>query len=67
MPVVTIIGIEFAFPIGGLVVNEQIFNLNGVGKLFVELVETLDLAMTQQLVMLAVVFFVLMNFLVDLL
>ncbi|MDP6766655.1 MAG: ABC transporter permease, partial [SAR324 cluster bacterium] len=36
LPVVTIIGIEFAFLMGGLVVTEQVFNLNGLGKLFVE-------------------------------
>lgn len=35
LPVVTLIGIEFAFLIGGLVVTEQVFNLNGVGRLFV--------------------------------
>ncbi|MDR7519726.1 MAG: ABC transporter permease, partial [Armatimonadota bacterium] len=36
MPVVTVIGLEFAFLIGGLVVTEQVFNLNGIGKLIVE-------------------------------
>ena len=30
------IGLEFAFLIGGLVVTEQVFNLNGLGKLFVQ-------------------------------
>ena len=35
LPVVTLIGIEFAFLIGGLVVTEQVFNLNGIGRLFV--------------------------------
>ena len=36
LPVITVIGIEFAFLMGGLVVTEQVFNLNGSGKLFVE-------------------------------
>src|SRR5258706_2973276 len=36
LPVVTVIGLEFAFLIGGLVVTEQVFNLNGIGKLFVQ-------------------------------
>ena len=66
LPVVTIFGIEFAFLIGGLVVTEQVFNLNGLGKLFVESVETSDFTMVQQLVMLVVAIFVFMNFLVDL-
>jgi peptide/nickel transport system permease protein len=36
LPVITLVGIEFAFLIGGLVVTEQVFNLNGIGKLFVD-------------------------------
>ena len=66
LPVFTIIGIEFAFLMGGLVVTEQVFNLNGIGKLFVESVQAQDFAMTQQLVMLVVVIAVLTNFVVDL-
>ena len=66
LPVLTIIGIEFAFLMGGLVVTEQVFNLNGIGKLFVESVQAQDFAMTQQLVMLVVLIAVLTNFIVDL-
>ncbi len=65
LPVVTIISIEFAFLIGGLVVTEQVFNLNGLGKLFVASVTQHDYAMTQALVMLVVAIFVFTNFLVD--
>ncbi|TDJ18279.1 MAG: ABC transporter permease subunit, partial [Gammaproteobacteria bacterium] len=65
LPVVTIIAIEFAFLIGGLVVTEQVFNLNGLGKLFVESVGAQDFALTQQLVMLVVLVFVFTNLLVD--
>lgn len=66
LPVVTIIGIEFAFLMGGLVVTEQVFNLNGLGKLFVESVTNHDYAMVQALVMLVVLVFVITNFLIDL-
>ena len=66
LPVVTIIGIEFAFLMGGLVVTEQVFNLNGLGKLFVESVLNSDYTMTQALVMLVVAIFVLTNFVIDL-
>jgi len=66
LPVVTIIGIEFAFLMGGLVVTEQVFNLNGLGKLFVESVQNHDYAMTQALVMLVVLIFVVTNFFIDL-
>jgi len=67
LPVVTILGIEFAFLMGGLVVTEQVFNLNGLGKLFVESVLNQDFNLTQQLVMLVVVIFVLTNLLIDIL
>jgi peptide/nickel transport system permease protein len=67
LPVVTIIGIEFAFLMGGLVVTEQVFNLNGLGKLFVQAVVNHDYNLTQQMVMLVALIFVLTNFLVDLL
>jgi peptide/nickel transport system permease protein len=65
LPVVTIVGLEFAFLMGGLVVTEQVFNLNGLGKLFVESVINNDYTMTQSLVMLVVIIFVMVNFLVD--
>ena len=66
LPVVTIIGIEFAFLMGGLVVTEQVFNLNGLGKLFVESVLNNDYSMTQALVMIVVTVFVITNFVIDL-
>jgi peptide/nickel transport system permease protein len=66
LPVITVIGIEFAFLMGGLVVTEQVFNLNGLGKLFVESVTNQDYTMTQALVMLVAAIFVITNFLVDL-
>lgn len=67
LPVITVLGIEFAFLIGGLVVTEQVFNLNGLGKLFAESVLNADYNMTQQLVMLVVLLFVLTNLVVDVL
>ena len=66
LPVVTVLGIEFAFLMGGLVVTEQVFNLNGLGKLFVESVLNNDYSMTQALVMIVVSVFVFTNFVVDL-
>ena len=65
LPVVTVIGIEFAFLMGGLVVTEQVFNLNGLGKLFVESVDHHDFTMTQALVMVVVTIFVFTNLIVD--
>ena len=67
LPVVTLIGIEFAFLIGGLVVTEQVFNLNGIGRLLVLAVQNQDNTLTQALVMLVVAIFILTNLVVDLL
>ena len=67
LPVVTIIGIEFAFLMGGLVVTEQVFNLNGLGRLFVLAVRNQDYTMTQALVMFVVLISVLTNLVVDVL
>ena len=67
LPAVTVIGLEFAFLLGGLVVTEQVFNLNGIGRLFVEAVARSDFMLIQALVMLLALIFVCVNLLVDLL
>lgn len=67
LPTVTVVGLEFAFLIGGLVVTEQVFNINGIGKLFVEAVQFNDLTMLQGLVLVVATSFVLINVGVDLL
>jgi peptide/nickel transport system permease protein len=66
LPVITIIGIEFSFFMGGLVVTEQVFNLNGLGRLLVDSVLYADYNMIQALVMIVVAVSVCVNFLVDL-
>jgi len=66
LPVVTLIGMELAFLIGGLVVTEQVFNLNGLGQLFVDAVELKDYTLVQTMVMLVVLTFVVVNLVVDL-
>ena len=66
LPIITVIGLEFAFLVGGLVVTEQVFNLNGIGKLFVEAISQRDYTMVQSLVLLTSFVFVFVNFLVDL-
>ena len=67
LPVITVIGLEFAFLIGGLVVTEQVFNLNGIGKLFVQAIARGDYTLLQALVLLVSVVFVLVNFVIDML
>jgi peptide/nickel transport system permease protein len=67
LPVLTVIGLEFAFLFGGLVVTEQVFNLNGIGLLFVEAIARRDYTMTQSLILLTAFVFIFVNFVVDIL
>jgi peptide/nickel transport system permease protein len=65
LPTVTVIGIEFAGLLGGLVVTEQVFNINGIGRLLIQAISFSDLALIQGLVMLFALIFVTVNFAVD--
>src|SRR5438105_1054838 len=66
LPVITLIGTEFAFLIGGLVVTETVFTLNGVGRFVVDAVAHRDYPVVQALVFLIAFGFVIVNLLVDL-
>ncbi len=67
LPVVTVLGIEFAFLVGGLVVTETVFNLPGVARFLVEAILWRDYPVVQHLVMFIAVVVILMNLAVDLL
>ena len=67
LPAITVIGLEFTFLVGGLVVTEQVFNLNGIGQLFVQSVSRNDFTLIQGMVMLIAAFYVFVNLAVDLL
>jgi peptide/nickel transport system permease protein len=66
LPVITLIGTEFAFLIGGLVVTETVFTLNGVGRFVVDAVAHRDYPVVQALVFLIALGFVVVNLLIDL-
>jgi peptide/nickel transport system permease protein len=66
LPVITLIGTEFAFLIGGLVVTETVFTLNGIGRFVVDAVAHRDYPVVQALVFLIAFAFVIVNLLVDL-
>ena len=66
LPVITLIGTEFAFLIGGLVVTETVFTLNGVGRFVVDAVAHRDYPVVQALVFLIALSFVVVNLLIDL-
>ncbi len=65
LPVITVVGLEFAFLMGGLVVTEQVFNLNGLGMLFVEAIAHRDYTLTQALVLIVAAVFIFVNFATD--
>jgi peptide/nickel transport system permease protein len=67
LPVVTIIGTEFAFLIGGLVVTETVFTLNGIGSFVVDAIAHRDIPVVQSLVLLIAFSFVFVNLIIDLL
>ncbi len=67
LPVITVVGVEAAFLIGGLIVTETVFNIPGVARFLVEAIRWRDYPIVQNLVMLIAVVVVVANFLVDLL
>jgi peptide/nickel transport system permease protein len=67
LPVITVIGIEAAFLIGGLIVTETVFNIPGVARFLVEALRWRDYPIVQNLVMMIAFVVVFSNFTVDML
>ncbi|HYM31776.1 MAG TPA: ABC transporter permease [Candidatus Cybelea sp.] len=67
LPVVTVIGIEAAFLVGGLIVTETVFNIPGIARFLVEAIRWRDYPVVQNIVMLIAIVVVVVNFIVDLL
>jgi glutathione transport system permease protein len=65
VPIVTIIGLNFAALLGGAVITETVFNWPGVGRLMVDAVRYRDYATIQGITLVTVFFVVIMNLLVD--
>ena len=64
-PLVTLLGMDFGYFLGGVVVIESIFGLPGIGKLTFDAIGNLDIPMITGAVLFAAVFIVVMNLLVD--
>jgi len=67
LPVITLIGIEAGFLMGGLIVTETVFNIPGVARFLVEAIKWRDYPIVQNLVMFVAVVALTINFIVDLL
>lgn len=67
IPLITMVGLDFGYFLGGVVVVETVFGLNGVGKLTFDAISKLDIPMVTGCVLFSATFLVLLNFIVDLL
>jgi len=67
IPVVTLIGLEFAGLLGGALIVETVFAWPGIGRLVVSSVLTRDFPVVQGVVLASAVIFVVVNLVVDLL
>lgn len=66
LPVVTMIGLEFGFLLGGVVVVETVFSYPGIGRLVFNAINQRDIPVVQASVILIAVIFILLNLIVDL-
>lgn len=66
IPVLTIIGLQFAFLLAGAIIIEQVFFLPGLGRLIFQAITQRDLIVVESVVMLLVFAVIVLNFLVDL-
>ena len=65
LPVVTILGIQLGYLLGGAVVTEAIFGLPGLGRLLIDALGNQQYLVIQNIVLIFIVTFVVMNILVD--
>ncbi|MUK88740.1 ABC transporter permease subunit [Ornithinibacillus sp. L9] len=65
IPVVTVVGLQFGALLGGTVLTETVFAINGMGKLVIDAIQARDFPIVQGTVLVAALLFVLVNLLVD--
>lgn len=66
IPIITVIGFQFAVGLGGAVVNEQIFGIPGLGKMMVDAIKQRNYPMVQGGVFVIAFMYSLLNLLIDL-
>ena len=67
IPVITVVGLQFGALLGGTVIVESIFAINGLGRMIVDSIRMRDMPMVQGGVLVASLVFVAVNLLVDIL
>lgn len=65
IPVVTVIGINFGALLGGTIITEQVFAINGIGRLMIDAIAARDFPVVQGTVLLVAAIFVIVNLIVD--
>jgi len=65
IPVVTIVGLQFGSLLGGAIITESIFAINGLGRLVIDAIRAQDFPLLQGAVLIYALVFVVVNFLVD--
>ncbi|MGN7175993.1 nickel ABC transporter permease [Cytobacillus sp. SAFR-174] len=66
IPVITVVGLQFGALLGGTVLTESVFAINGVGRLIIDAIRMRDLPLVQGSILFVSVLFVIVNLLVDL-
>lgn len=65
IPVITVMGMQFGYLLGGSIVIEVVFSIPGMGRLLLNAIHARDYIMVQGIVIALVSFFVLVNLVVD--
>jgi len=65
IPVVTVVGLQFGGLLGGAVITETVFAINGLGRLIISSITMRDFPMVQGTILVCTLLFVFVNFLVD--
>lgn len=66
IPIVTVIGLEFGHLLGGAVLTETVFSMNGLGRFIIQSIQFRDYPAIQGCVLFVATLFVLVNLIVDL-
>jgi len=67
IPVITVVGLQFGSLLGGTVLVESVFAVNGLGRMIVDAIRTRDIPIVQGGVLVASLIFVFINLFVDIL
>lgn len=65
IPIITVIGLNFGLLLGGTIITEKVFAINGVGRLMIDAIAARDFPMVQGSVLLVATLFVVVNLIVD--